>query len=289
MRKARITIWIVVGLCAMILRYSPVENVTSIIMKKTTEHPEITGTMKTDSDNGFACDLNTGKCSILPSSIDEIKSSVLDIKSGRLIYVGDPICSSCFAFASEIKEVKKEFDQILDFQLVLGGLRPFGTEPITTMRDYLQPHFDNLARITGLPIHSEILGDSSFILDTEPPSRAVVVIRELAPEVEIEFYERVQRAFYLDNSNTNHVETYLGFVEDFGIEKEVFKNRFESNEVKELVKSDFQLAREMGVRSFPTLLLESNGQVLIISEGFSKSAPLIKKIRRLLYSESNVD
>lgn len=246
-----------------------------------------TKNMKKNVDNGFACDLNTGKCSVPSNTSDKVESSTSEIKSGRLIYVGDPICSSCFAFASEIKEVKKEFEGVLDFQIVLGGLRPFGTEPITTMRDYLTPHFDNLARMTGLPINSEILKDSSFILDTEPPSRAIAVIRELAPELELEFYDRVQRIFYLDNGNTNYVETYLGFVEDFGIEKEVFKNRFESNEVKELVKLDFQIAREMGVNSFPTLLLESNGQVLVISKGYSKSATIINKVKSHLYSESS--
>ena len=288
MIKARI-IWIIVGLSTVIFLYLPIDNTQLKTMKKNTKNLDTTDTMETYTDNGFACDLNTGKCFISPNSGGEIDSSVLDIKREKLIYVGDPMCSSCFAFASEIKEVKKEFEGILDFQIVLGGLRPFGTEPITAMRDYLIPHFDNLAKMTGLPINSDILGDSSFILDTEPPSRAVVVIRELAPEVELEFYEQVQRVFYLDNSNTNDVETYLGFVEDFGIEKEVFKNRFESNEVKELVKSDFQLTRDMGVNSFPTLLLESNGQISIISKGFSKSSFIIKKVKSHLSSEPNAD
>jgi putative protein-disulfide isomerase len=284
MIKAR-AVWIVMALNTMILGCLPVDNTKPKTMKNKTNDFEITDIMKTDVEEGFACDLNTGKCSI-PSNIkEEIEPPVSEIKSGRLIYVGDPMCSSCFAFASEIKEVKKEFEGILDFQIVLGGLRPFGKEPITTMRDYLTPHFDNLARMTGLPINSEILSDSSFILDTEPPSRAVVVVRKLAPKVELEFYDQVQRVFYLDNSNTNDVETYLGFVEDFGIEKDVFKNRFESNEVKELVKSDFQIAREMGVNSFPTLLLKSNGQISVISKGYSKSAPLIKKVNSYLYSE----
>jgi|GEM_PF-126526 len=287
MRKARIVFCIVAGLCAMVLGCSLVKNDTSMTMKNTTDHLDTADVKKTAYDNGFGCDLNTGKCSISPSSKDEF--SLSSIKSGKLIYVGDPICSTCLAFSSEIKEVKKEFEGVLDFQLVLGGLRPYGTEPITTIRDYLLPHFDNLAKMTGLPINNAILYDSSFILDTEPPSRAVVVIRELAPEVENEFYERVQKAFYLDNSNTNYVETYLEFVEDFGIEKEVFKNKFESNEIKELVKSDFRLAREMGVRAFPTVLLESNGQFSIISEGFSESALIINKVRSQLYTESKVN
>jgi putative protein-disulfide isomerase len=277
--KARFFFWILAGFCAMILSCSLIKNDTSKAMENTTN------TKKTDYDNGFACDLNTGKCTISSNSKDEIESSLSGIKSGKLIYVGDPICSTCLAFSSEIKELKKEFDGVLDFQLVLGGLRPYGTEPITNMRDYLIPHFDNLAKMTGLPINNKILYDNSFILDTEPPSRAVVVMRELAPEVENEFYERVQKAFYLDNSNTNYVEAYLDFVEEFGIKKEVFKEKFESNEIKELVKSDFQFARKMGVRSFPTVLLESNGQFLIISEGFSKSKLMINKVRSQLYSK----
>lgn len=278
--KARFFFWIVAGVCVMILRCSLIKNETSKAMENTTN------TKKTDYDNGFACDINTGKCTISPNSNDEIESSLSNIKSGKLIYVGDPICSTCLAFSSEIKELKKEFDGVLDFQLVLGGLRPYGTEPIANMRDYLLPHFDNLAKMTGLPINNKILYDNSFILDTEPPSRAVVVMRQLAPKLENEFYERVQKAFYLDNSNTNYVEAYLDFVEEFGIKKEVFKEKFESNEIKELVKSDFEFARQMGVRSFPTVLLESNGQFSIISQGFSTSEQMINKVKSQLYSKS---
>lgn len=243
--------------------------------------------VKVDVDNGFACDINTGTCSTSPNATEEVEASVAQIKSGKLIYVGDPICSSCFAFASEIKALKKEFEGKLDFQIVLGGLRPYGRESITTMRDYLLPHFENLARMTGLPIQSGILGDSSFILDTEPPSRAIRIARELAPELELEFYEQVQRAFYLDNSDTNFVEAYLGFVEDFGIDKEVFKSKFESTEMKNLVKADFELARSLGVNAFPTLLLESERQISIVSRGYAKSTALIPVIKSRLKTETS--
>lgn len=277
--KTRFFFLIVAGFCAMILRCSLIKNDTSKAMENTTN------TKKTDYDNGFACDLNTGKCTIPSKSNDEIESSLSGIKSGKLIYVGDPICSTCLAFSSEIKALKKEFDGVLDFQLVLGGLRPYGKEPISNMRDYLLPHFANLAKTTGLPINNKVLYDDSFILDTEPPSRAVVVMRQLAPQVENEFYERVQKAFYINNSNTNYVEAYLDFVEEFGIKKEIFKEKFESNEIKELVKSDFEFARNIGVTAFPTVLLESNGQFTIISRGFSKSELMIDKVRSQLYAK----
>ncbi|WP_136666533.1 DsbA family protein [Flavobacterium sp. H122] len=277
--KTRFFFLIVAGFCAMILGCSKIKNDTSKAMENTTN------TEKTDYDNGFACDLNTGKCSISSNSNDEIESSLSGIKNGKLIYVGDPICSTCLAFSSEIKALKKEFDGVLDFQLVLGGLRPYGKEPISNMRDYLLPHFANLAKTTGLPINNKVLYDDSFILDTEPPSRAVVVMRQLAPQIENEFYERVQKAFYINNSNTNYVEAYLDFVEEFGIKKEIFKEKFESNEIKELVKSDFEFARNIGVTAFPTVLLESNGQFTIISRGFSKSELMIDKVRSQLYAK----
>lgn len=274
--KTRSFFLIVAGFCAMTLKCSLIKNDTSKSMEKSTS------TKKTDYENGVACDINTGKCEISPNSNKVIGSSLSGVKNGKLIYVGDPICSTCLAFSSEIKELKKEFDGELDFQLVLGGLRPYGKEPISNMRDYLLPHFANLAKTTGLPINNKVLYDDSFILDTEPPSRAVVVMRKLAPQVENEFYERVQKAFYINNSNTNYVETYLDFVEEYGVKKELFKEKFESNEIKELVKSDFEFARNVGVRAFPTVLLESNGQFTIISQGYSKSKSMIDKVRSFI-------
>ena len=60
-----------------------------------------------------------------------------------IIYVGDPMCSWCYGFSPEITKVKEQFP-LLDFRIVLGGLRPNGKEEINGMADFLKKHWEHV-------------------------------------------------------------------------------------------------------------------------------------------------
>ncbi len=53
----------------------------------------------------------------------------------KLIYFGDPMCSWCYGFAPELKEIISNLPEV-EFQLILGGLRPYGKEPIKGMKKF---------------------------------------------------------------------------------------------------------------------------------------------------------
>jgi putative protein-disulfide isomerase len=56
-----------------------------------------------------------------------------------IIYVGDPMCSWCYGFAPEITELKEKLTDY-EFKLVLGGLRPGGTETNADLGEFLAHH-----------------------------------------------------------------------------------------------------------------------------------------------------
>ena len=70
---------------------------------------------------------------------------------------------------------------MVDFQLVMGGLRPFGTEKIVDLKSFLRHHWDEVKNRSGQDFQYDILDNTNFIYDTEPPSRAVVAMRTLNP------------------------------------------------------------------------------------------------------------
>ena len=51
--------------------------------------------------------------------------------NNKIIYFGDPLCSWCYGFAGEVTKVAEHYKNKLVFELVMGGLRPFGTEKIS--------------------------------------------------------------------------------------------------------------------------------------------------------------
>ena len=187
----------------------------------------------------------------------------------KLIYIADPMCSWCYGFINELTAALEELDDKVELQLVMGGLRPYNTETMSDLSDFLKGHWQQVEERSGRHFNYELLSDHSFVYDTEPPSRAVLVMRQLNPEQEFAFFKAIQTAFYSENKNTNDVETYLELVDQFGVDREKFKIMFESEGMKQAVKKDFEMAASMGVRGFPSVVLQDGDQYFLISNGYT--------------------
>lgn len=199
----------------------------------------------------------------------------------KLVYIGDPMCSWCYGFSPELEKSLIELENKVDFELVMGGLRPYNTQTMKDLGDFLKGHWEEVNHRSGQKFKYEILKDQSFVYDTEPPSRAVLVMRKLNPEKEFEFFKAIQKAFYQENKNTNKVETYLELAKKYGIKQQTFKAEFESEELKKAIKEDFEKARKMGITGFPSMILEKNGKYHLISNGYTKAEEIVEKVLKL--------
>lgn len=190
------------------------------------------------------------------------------------------MCSWCYGFAPEISELKEALPEY-DFKMVMGGLRPGGTETIEDLADFLARHWKDVEKQTGQPVNYDVLKDSTLVYDTEPACRAVVVVRSMKPEIELAFFKAVQSAFYVDAKDIRDTETYVELATSFDLDGEKFKAEFESEEMKYATKADFQLSSEMGVRGFPSVVIRHNGQLFMIANGFTTSEKLLKTIEKM--------
>lgn len=197
-----------------------------------------------------------------------------------LIYVGDAMCSWCYGIAEEVTTLKNNHPE-LAFISLMGGLRPYNTERAIDMADFLKGHWDEVNKRSGQPFTYGILQDPEFIYDTEPASRAVVTVREMAPEKEFDFFKAVQKAFYFEGKNPNHLATYLPIAEAFELDTEKYASLFQSERIKEETKRDFQLAQEMGIKGFPSLVLKKNGQFSLIANGYNTAEQIEKIIAQI--------
>lgn len=109
----------------------------------------------------------------------------------KIIYFGDPLCSWCYGFGPEITKVADHYKHTFDFELVMGGLRPYGTERMSDLSGMLRHHWKQVHQRSGASFQYDILDHQSFIYDTEPPSRAVVAIKRIAPDEEFSFFKEI--------------------------------------------------------------------------------------------------
>jgi len=198
----------------------------------------------------------------------------------KIIYVGDPMCSWCYGFGPELDKLKAAYPDV-EMQLILGGLRPHGTETMGKLGGFLREHWDHVKEASGLEFSYDILEQEDFIYDTEPSCRAVETARSLKPEIALDFYHAVQKAFYAESKDTRYVDLFLEIAKDFELDTEKFAERYESAEMKHKTAENFEMAASMGIRGFPSLVLQKGEQYFLLSRGYQKAEAMMPNIEQV--------
>lgn len=194
-----------------------------------------------------------------------------------LIYIGDPMCSWCYGFAPQLTQTLNQLGDKVEVELIMGGLRPYNTQTMDEMADFLKEHWEEVQERSSQPFNYGVL-KTQQIYDTEPPSRAVVVMRKLAPKHEMAFFKDVQTAFYFGNKDMGVVETYVELAKKYEVDIDQFKILFTSDEMKTAAREDFVKSGEMGVRGFPTVILQKGDKLILISNGYMEGDKLVRQV-----------
>ncbi|MDN5202627.1 DsbA family protein [Fulvivirgaceae bacterium BMA10] len=237
----------------------------------------------TDSQN---CDADSGVCNfdenIDKGSTDENSATT----RVELIYVGDPMCSWCWGISDEIEKIRNQFKDTLEFRVILGGLRPGGGDPWNDeFKSFLKEHWTHVNQRSGKLFSFELFKKAYFDYDTEPPSRAVRIVRDMLPEKEFDFFKEVQHRFYVENEDPGNIDFYKPICEKFGIDFSIFIEHFQSDKYKRLTKEDFQESRQLGVSGFPSVLLKNAEHIFPISYGFSTSEKMTQRLNEIMTSD----
>jgi putative protein-disulfide isomerase len=205
-----------------------------------------------------------------------------------LIYVGDPMCSWCYGFGLPLGQLLARHPD-LQVQLVLGGLRAYNTQVMdAALKDKLRSAWAGVAERSGQPFSHTLFEREGFIYDTEPACRAVVTVREHAPQLALAMYHAIQQAFYADGRDTTKAAV-LGEIWDevHGRTKEAwghiaFLRDFDSEAMRQRTRDDFDQARRWGVHGFPTLLAVVDGQAQLLTNGYVDAEALQQRLAPLL-------
>lgn len=163
-------------------------------------------------------------------------------KKATLLYFSDPMCSWCWGISPTIHNLRKNLKNMIDFQLIMEGLRPGGGDPWNLQfKDFLKEHWEHVNQASGQPFGYKLFDLDEFNYDTEPPSRAVVIIREIDPGKEWSFLNEIQYQFYVENKDPGEINFYKSICGSHKISFELFKSLFEDIRYKDLVFKTSQL------------------------------------------------
>jgi putative protein-disulfide isomerase len=200
-----------------------------------------------------------------------------------LWYFADPMCSWCWGFAPVMSSIRDAYADRVKIALMLGGLRPGTTEPMTPKgREEILQHWRDVHRMTGQPFAFEGALPGGFVYDTEPPSRAVIAVGEINAGAVFPYFKSVQEAFYAHRRNVVQADTLVALAQDHNIESTAFLDRFNSDDIRKKTQTHFQIARQSGVRGFPTVVLQDGTTGTLLTHGYRPFAELQPAIDRWL-------
>jgi putative protein-disulfide isomerase len=185
-----------------------------------------------------------------------------------LWYFADPMCSWCWGFSPVIETLRDAYRDRVQIALVLGGLRPGETTPMTPKaRADILHHWHAVQARTGQAFRFEHALPEGFVYDTEPASRAVVAVGGLDPALIFPLFKAIQHAFYAEGRDVTQTRVLVELAAGLGVDAAAFLRTFDSDESRDRTQAHFRHARQVGVRGFPTLILQQDTQLHPVCNG----------------------
>ncbi|MBL6933571.1 MAG: DsbA family protein [Rhodospirillales bacterium] len=173
----------------------------------------------------------------------------------ELILVVDPMCSWCWGFAPAVSSIRQKYVDQLGIVVVVGGLRA-GNDKLMDdeAKGYIRHHWEEVNKATGQPFDFDFFNRNDFTYDTEPPCRALVTVRALKTDAVLNYLELLHKSFYANNQDITDTSVLASLAVSLGVDPRQFMEVFESEEARAATLDDFQVARNLGVTGFPTVV-----------------------------------
>src|SRR5215210_1452394 len=144
------------------------------------------------------------------------------------------MCSWCWGFTPTIESIRQRFGDALPLRLMMSGLRPGTTKPLDEAgRRTIREHLAHVREASGQPFDFRFFEREGVVYDTEPASRAVVVMRRAGLTGLPAFLHRVQAAFYAENRDVTDEQVLADLAAQSGFDRETFLPAFRGEEAKQ--------------------------------------------------------
>jgi putative protein-disulfide isomerase len=200
--------------------------------------------------------------------------------SAKLYYVHDPMCSWCWGFRPVLLDLRKRLPRGIAFITRVGGLAPDSDEPMPPgMREDLQATWRRIQQtIPGTEFNLDFWKLTTPRRSTYPACRAAISARLMA-DLEDRMTYGIQQAYYLQARNPSDVDTLVSVAQSIGLDAKEFEQRLLSPAIDQDLRNELALVRDMGVSSFPSLVIESGIHLLDIPIDYLKAEPMLETVQ----------
>ncbi|MGG3889518.1 DsbA family protein [Metabacillus fastidiosus] len=243
--------------------------------------------------NNMICDLETGVCGIAEDKEVELIDFNKQKEEINLYYVTDPICSHCWALEPVLNKFIEQYGHYFNMHTVMGGLLE-SWDGFADVSNGISKASDVAGHWKEVGEHSRMPIDGSLWIDdpvhsSYPPSRVFKIIQSMDHSLANVFLRKIREAVFVFNKNIAKDEVLITIVNELNLNGGKIVTEAASESAQSLLNQDFDLARKLGVRGFPTIIMinEENKGVKIV--GARTFQDYINGLKQVLSSAENIN
>ncbi len=214
---------------------------------------------------------------------------------GLILYCYDPYCGWCFGFSPVIKKIAETYKNILPIDVLSGGMiLPEKPTHISLAAPYILSAYKNVEETTGIKFGDDYLwhlnnpDDTDWYPNSEKPSIAMCIFKEFYPERAVEFATDLQYALHVEGRDLTDNETYRHLLEKYSIQPEIFYDKLQSEEYKEMAYYEFSLMKQLQVTGYPCVFIQtSDTKFNMVARGYTDYETLKSRIIDVLKIENS--
>jgi putative protein-disulfide isomerase len=201
-----------------------------------------------------------------------------------LIFVHDPMCSWCWGFTNVYDAMNERLPAEIEIRRLVGGLAPDSDEPMPEpMRQMLQQTWARIEQmIPGKQFNFDFWSQCEPRRSTYPACRAVIAARAQGEQYDPAMTRQIQQAYYQQARNPSEIDTLIELSSEIGLDTERFADDLVDPCTHALLLDEINLARSIGIDSFPSLMLEQDGQYTRIMSNYTDVEPILDQINSRL-------
>lgn len=127
-----------------------------------------------------------------------------------------------------------------------------------------------ISQLTGAEFgtpYQTLLDEGAFVMDSETAAKGFSALRFFAPERAYYLVSSMQRAFYYEGKSLSDPVTYQEIAIANNLDPKEVLARFEDAASTKDAHADFMKVQQLGVQSYPTLLLQKGNEFIELGGG----------------------
>lgn len=180
----------------------------------------------------------------------------------KLYYIWDTYCGWTYGFAKHFENFMKNHPE-LEIEIISGGLfTRENTQKMVNMvsKKEINKKIEAYYGVVFGEEYNKLFSDKNFEIDSLYPARAYSILEKyISNEKKVELTNDIHKLFFQNGLDLSKSKNYISIIEKYKLNEKIIEELTKELEKEKDIHPDFIKSYKMGIQSYPTLIVEKNG------------------------------